>query len=62
MAGLNMGIIKSMPVPLPALERQNEFAKVSFTITTQRHHLQRALDRDNELFASLQSRAFRGEL
>lgn len=62
MAGLNMGIIKSMPVPLPALERQNEFAKVSFAIKTQRHHLQRALDRDNELFASLQSRAFRGEL
>jgi len=62
MDGLNMGIIKAMPVPVPALDLQREFtAKVAAT-NNQRSAVERALAADDELFACLQSRAFRGEL
>lgn len=62
MDGLNMGIIKAMPIPLPALARQEEFADRLRAID-QRHTATRsALAADDELFASLQARAFRGEL
>lgn len=62
MDGLNMGIIKSMPVPLPSFDLQLEFAAKVEAINAQRATVERALALDDELFASLQSRAFRGEL
>lgn len=62
MDGLNMGIIKAMPVPAPPLHRQREFAARVEQVSRQRASVQRALAADDELFASLQSRAFRGEL
>lgn len=62
MPGLNMGIIKSLKLRLPPLEIQREFhAKIGALKALeagQRDHLA-ALD---ALFASLQHRAFRGEL
>ena len=62
MEGLNMGIIKEMPVPLAPIDLQETFAER----LTQVSHL-KATQRRSEaeleaLFASLQHRAFRGEL
>jgi len=62
MDGLNMGIIKAMPVPTPELHRQKEYVASVAAIDAQRAAVERALAADCELFASLQSRAFRGEL
>ncbi len=62
MDGLNMGIIKSMPIPAPVLSRQREFAERVAAVTRVRFAVRTASHLDNELFASLQSRAFRGEL
>jgi len=62
MAGLNMGIIKRMPLPLPSLAVQQEFAAKVEAIHAERARVARALEADDELFAALQHRAFRGEL
>lgn len=62
MNGLNMGIIKSMPIPAPALSLQREFADRIQHIAERRAAAESASRLDDELFASLQSRAFRGEL
>jgi type I restriction enzyme S subunit len=61
MDGLNLGIIKSMPLPVPALQLQREFAAKVGAISAQRAAVATALALDDELFASLQHRAFRGE-
>lgn len=62
MDGLNMGIIKAMPVPVPPAHLQHKFVEKVGQVTSQRAFVQRGLAADDELFASLQSRAFRGEL
>jgi type I restriction enzyme, S subunit len=62
MDGLNMGIIKSMPVPLPTLSWQREFARRIAQVGVQRTCVRRVSDAEDALFRSLQSRAFRGEL
>ncbi|MBN9202041.1 MAG: restriction endonuclease subunit S [Microbacterium sp. SCN 70-18] len=62
MDGLNLGIIKSMPIPVPALTRQREFADHVAALDQCRLAVRAASRLDDELFASLQSRAFRGEL
>ncbi|MGL5853204.1 MAG: restriction endonuclease subunit S [Phycicoccus sp.] len=62
MDGLNMGIIKSMPIPVPPLSAQQDFADQVEQVSTGRGIMTRAAPADDELFASLQSRAFRGEL
>lgn len=49
-------------VLLPPLDLQHEFTEQAKAVTAQRVAVQRALATDDELFASLQSRAFRGEL
>lgn len=62
MDGLNMGIIKATPIPLPDLEEQQLFVdrvKVINECTRMSADLQTKTD---ELFASIQARAFRGEL
>ncbi len=62
MDGLNMGIIKSMPIPVPARSEQTEFSRRVGQVASQKQDAERALTAQDELFASLQSRAFRGEL
>lgn len=62
MDGLNMGIIRAMPVPLPSLGLQNKFTERIDAVTSQRTAVLAAQRDDDELFASLQSRAFRGDL
>lgn len=53
---------KQFRVLLPPRDVQDRFANWVEHINTQRALVQRALDADDELFASLQARAFRGEL
>jgi len=62
MDGLNMGIIKEMPIPVPPLARQQEFRTRLDGVNTQRIVVHRALAAEEELFSSLQCHAFRGEL
>lgn len=62
MDGLNMGIIRAMPVPLPIPARQLEFTRRIEGIDSLRMKNERAFAADERLFSSLQSRAFRGEL
>lgn len=62
MDGLNQGIIKTMPVPVPPLPEQERFAERVGMVAARRESVGRALGADDELFASLQARAFRGEL
>jgi type I restriction enzyme S subunit len=62
MEGLNMGIIKAMPVRLPPLDLQTRFASIVESIEQQKARLKAHLAELDTLFASLQSRAFNGEL
>ena len=62
MDGLNMGIVKAMPIPLPRLSEQHSFTDRTANVEQRRALARRMLDIEDELYASLQSRAFRGEL
>lgn len=59
---LNKQDLAPLAIPLPDLPTQRDFAARVERIDKQRSTLERALAADDELFASLQSRAFRGEL
>jgi type I restriction enzyme S subunit len=62
MDGLNMGIIRKLPLQLPPLPIQEEYGRRISTIeSVEVAHSQSTSDFD-DLFASLQHRAFRGEL
>jgi type I restriction enzyme S subunit len=62
MDGLNMGIIRQVPIRLPPLSAQKLFRERLFAIEAlRRNHATSATELGN-LFASLQQRAFRGEL
>lgn len=54
--------VKSAPLPLPPIEIQRAFVERVERINAQRSRVEAALACDDELFASLQSRAFKGEL
>lgn len=62
MDGLNMGIIKAMPIPLPPLLDQQKFTDQAEQVAVEHRTVNHAVRADDELFTSLQSRAFRGEL
>lgn len=59
---VNTASLATIPVPVATIESQKEFATRLDEVNAQRALVRRALDADNELFASLQARAFRGEL
>lgn len=61
-ASINMTQLRALPVSVPTLGLQREFARKVEAIDAQRERVQRALAADEELFASLQARAFKGEL
>jgi type I restriction enzyme S subunit len=61
MEGLNMGIIKALPVGLPPIDLQTRFASIVESIEQQKARLKAHLVELDSLFASLQSRAFGGE-
>lgn len=62
MSGLNMGIIKDLPIPLVPVEVQNSYVERTAQIDKLRREHSTSLGELDALFASLQSRAFRGEL
>jgi type I restriction enzyme, S subunit len=62
MSGLNMGIIKAMPIPVPPLCIQQAFATRIQAIESLKATHRAALAELDALFASLQQRAFSGEL
>jgi type I restriction enzyme S subunit len=58
MSGLNLGLIKSLCVPVPPLERQREFAKATARIRAMTGQLETAQATTHTLFGSLVARAF----
>ena len=62
MDGLNLGIIKAMPIPLPDIGRQREYTARVSGISATRERAVMAMEAVEALYASLESRAFRGEL
>ena len=62
MSGLNMGIIKEMPIPLAPIDLQHEFARQVGAVEKLRAAQRTSLAELDALFASLQSCAFKGEL
>lgn len=54
--------MKKLPVPLPPLTLQHQFAAIVESVERQKTHLRAHLAELDTLFASLQSRAFKGEL
>ncbi|WP_247882604.1 restriction endonuclease subunit S [Azospirillum sp. TSA2s] len=62
MPGLNMQIIKETRIPLPPLDLQRAFAARVAEIDKLKALHRAHLAKLDELFASLQHRAFRGEL
>lgn len=59
---LNKQDLDPLLIPVPPLAHQKAFARRVEAVNTQRSRALRGLAGDNDLFASLQSRAFRGEL
>lgn len=62
MDGLNMEIIKSMPIPIPPLPRQERYAATCGSLARSRSVAARQGRRLDELFAALEARAFAGML
>lgn len=62
MDGLNMGIIKKMPVPLVPLELQKKYARLCNQLIQTKEKTISMQQEENSLFNSLLQRAFRGEL
>lgn len=62
MDGLNMEIIKELPIPIPPLSLQQKFSLLLKNITRNESAHHASLAQLDELFASLQHRAFAGEL
>ncbi|MEY8039323.1 restriction endonuclease subunit S [Saccharopolyspora cebuensis] len=62
MSGLNMGIIKDLPVVLPPVSLQQDFIDRVLSLKRIKTGLEAHLAELDALFASLQHRAFRGEL
>ena len=62
MSGLNMGLIKGMPMPLPPIDLQREFARRVGAVEKLKTAQRASLAELDALFASFQHRAFRGEL
>ena len=59
---LNIGLVRSVVVPVPAEAKQREYADRVYAIEGLTFPFQRSLDGLEGLFASLQQRAFRGDL
>ncbi len=62
MPGLNLGLIRDTEIPLPPIALQTTFVEQVKEVSTLRDKHGQAMDHLDSLFASLQHRAFRGEL
>jgi len=54
--------LRKLPMPVPLLELQCQFASLAKKIEQQKRTLQEHVEQQDALFASLQDRAFNGEL
>lgn len=59
---LNKKDLRPVKIHVPPLELQREFSTRTSAIDGQVSRVENALDRDNELYTSLQAQAFKGEL
>ena len=59
---LNTKLVKQVSVPIPPLDLQRRFAAIVESVEQQKARQQAHLAELNTLFASLQSRAFSGDL
>ncbi len=57
-----MGQLRELTVPAPPIALQREFAARLKKVEAERRDVRRAISAEDDLFSSLQSRAFRGEL
>lgn len=62
MEGLNMGIIKKMPIPVPPMELQRKYERRAAAVEKLRRVHRTMLEELDSLFSTLQHRAFGGEL
>lgn len=62
MSGLNMGIIKEMPVALPPIERQREFVSIKAALRLEQVQMGDHLSHSNQFFEAIQQQAFAGTL
>ena len=62
MANINASEFKAISIPIPPLDLQTRFASIVESIERQKARLKAHLAELDTLFASLQSRAFNGEL
>lgn len=62
MTGLNMGIIKAMPVEIPPMPLQVEFSKKLKVISRLHTNIRKQLQEVTSLFDSIQAQAFSGEI
>lgn len=62
MPGLNMGIIKSLNIPIPPIALQQTFKQRLASLSRPLLAAERAVGQSDALFSSLQHRAFSGEL
>lgn len=62
MPNISKARLKTLEITLPDLADQKLFASSISAIHAERDRVARALQADDELFAALQHRAFRGEL
>lgn len=62
MPGINVGKLKKLNVEVPPLDLQHRFASIVESVEQQKASQRAHLDELDTLFASLQSRAFQGEL
>ncbi len=60
--GINLGDVKNIPIPVPAFDLQHRFAAIVESVEQQKAYQRAHLAELDTLFASLQSRAFLGDL
>lgn len=59
---INLKVLRGLKVLLPPMSERGTYSQVVNSVTERRSDILRCLKKDDELFASLQSRAFKGEL
>jgi type I restriction enzyme S subunit len=59
---INQSVLSGVMIPIPPLALQNRFAEIVESVERQKARLRAHLAELDQLFASLQSRAFKGEL
>ncbi len=60
--GINLGDVKKIPIPVPSLDLQHDFAAIVESVEEQKVSQRAHLAELDTLFAALQQRAFNGEL